>query len=173
MWTRAEKDALVKLCPSHTDAELCEMLGKTKGQVRGMKSTLGLNSKWRPFDEYEKKRIIDFYKEHPDEMDLDTFCITIGRPKTSVSRFARSLGLTNISRTMTDNTLSKLKESQKNLRDSDYYREKVVPNIKKSLCLWYSAHEHPRGMLGVHHTDDTKRRMSASQKIVWANKTPD
>ena len=32
-WTQSEKDTLVKLYPSYSDKELCDLLHKTPGQI--------------------------------------------------------------------------------------------------------------------------------------------
>lgn len=45
IWTSKEKQLLTDLYPSCSDKELCQFLHKTKGQIRGMKSRMGLNTK--------------------------------------------------------------------------------------------------------------------------------
>lgn len=44
-WTDEEKQKLIDLYPDHTDAELCEILGKRITQLRSMKERLGLRGK--------------------------------------------------------------------------------------------------------------------------------
>lgn len=171
MWTNEEKQRLFELYPEHTDKELCEILGKTIGQLRGMKSKLHLNQKCSPFTDDEKKRIIDFYTSHPDEMDLESFAKDLGRQKTSISRYARKAGLTSYSRSQTEEQRAKNAESHRQLYQSEYYREHVVPSIKENLRKWHATHEHPRGMLGKHHTPEVCRRISEFQKVHWEEKS--
>ena len=85
-WTEKDKDDLVKLYPYKTNKELCVLLEKSEGQVRGMKERLGLNSKINLFTDKEKQEIEEFYKTNCLEMDLETFAKKLGRPKTSISR---------------------------------------------------------------------------------------
>ena len=44
-WTDDEKQTLIEMYPTHTDNELCEILGKKITQLRGMKERLGLRGK--------------------------------------------------------------------------------------------------------------------------------
>lgn len=171
MWTNEEKQRLVGLYPDHNDKELCAILGKTQGQLRGMKSILGLNQKSKPFTDEEKRCIIDFYTLHPDEMDLESFAKELGRQKTSISRYARKVGLTNYNRRLTEEQKEKNNESHRLLYQSEYYKECIAPSIKESLRKWHATHEHPRGMSGKHHTPDACKRISEYQKAQWAAKS--
>ena len=47
-WTEEEKQLLVDNYPYMSNKELMLLLNKTDGQLRGMKSRLGLNSKCNP-----------------------------------------------------------------------------------------------------------------------------
>lgn len=88
-WTNEDKAMLIELYPNHTNKELCIILEKTEGQLRGMKERLGLNSKYnKPLTESEQKKIIEYYNNHQDYLDLDTFSKDLGRSKISISRYA-------------------------------------------------------------------------------------
>ena len=63
-WTEKDKMNLVKLYPYKTNKELCEILEKTDGQLRGMKSHFGLNQKIKPLTLKEKEEIEKFYKNN-------------------------------------------------------------------------------------------------------------
>jgi hypothetical protein len=55
-----DKEDLIELYPYKTNKELCLILEKSEGQLRGMKERLGLNTKFNPFSEYEKQLIREF-----------------------------------------------------------------------------------------------------------------
>lgn len=171
MWTNEEKQRLIALYPAHTDKELQEILGKTSGQIRGMKERLGLRRKFGAFTEEEIQAVKEYYEAHPDSIDLDELVSSIGRQKTSIARVARRLGLTKQSRSMTDEQKQKDRESQKLRCQSDYYKEYVVPKLSSAANEWHQTHAHPRGMLGKHHTDEARARMSKTHTELWANKT--
>ena len=71
--------------------------------------------------------IIDFYKNNPNEIDLDNFANLINRPKTSISRFAKQIGLTKNNRKLSDTSLLKRQESYNKYIESDYYKNIVYP----------------------------------------------
>lgn len=70
-WSQEEKDLLISLYAEHSDKEICDILNKTPGQIRGIKERLHLNAKMIPFTEAEKQRIVEWYTEHPDTISLD------------------------------------------------------------------------------------------------------
>lgn len=172
MWTDIEKQMLVQLYPYHTDAELCETLNKTRGQVRGMKERLGLHVKQNKFSDDEIESVKLFYESNPNEMDLEKFARAIGRPKTSISRIARSLGLTNYHRGNTESEINKTIEKIKNYHETEKYRTEIYP-LQVSTLAYYARNNHPRGMLGKHHSEDTKKKMSASQMSLWNSYSPE
>jgi len=55
-WTEKDKIDLKELYPYKTDKELCIILEKTSGQLRGMKERLKLNQKNIPFSDIEKEK---------------------------------------------------------------------------------------------------------------------
>lgn len=120
-WTESDKENLLQLYPYKTNKELCLILEKSDGQLRGMKSILGLNTKFNPFTDNEKELIEEFYKSNPNNMDLESFSKFIGRPKTSISRYARKIGLTKYGREKSVESLDKMKSSLKEYRETDIY----------------------------------------------------
>ena len=88
------------------------------------------------FTEDEDRAIIEFYKK-TDDFDLDVLTEQLARPyKSNVSRRAKELGLTDMTRPATEST------KQKNA-------EVMRGRIKKD--------GHPKGYLGRKHSDETKR----------------
>ena len=166
-WTDEEKCALVELYQSHTDKELCSILNKTSGQIRGMKERMHLHGKYKAVTEEEKAIIKDWYLSHPGVLDLDELSIIVGRPKTTISRCARELGLTINNRPLSEAAIEKSKESKARYMSSDDYQNTVKPAQAK-LLSYYAKNEHPRGMLGKHHNAEAKRRISAAMVTMWA-----
>ena len=168
-WTDEEKQLLIDNYPYMSNKELMVLLNKTDGQLRGMKSRLGLNSKCKPFTQEEKDIIISYYKEHDnDSIDLEELSLLINRQKTSICRFARKENLTNNSRPLTEKAVNKLKESLEVYRQSDKF-EKNRLQISNKLKEYHSTHEHPKGMLGKHHSEDVKKIMSKVHIELFAN----
>lgn len=168
MWTDYEKLQLVKLYPNHSDKELCNILRKTSGQLRGMKERLGLNAKQDLFTDKEKEIITNYYNEHPLEIDLSDLSKMLGRPKTSIARWAGSQGLTKSNRPVTESAKIKSMASASAYRQTEYYKNVVLPR-QTALLAFYAQNQHPRGMLGKHHTSGTTERMSDEHKRIWNN----
>ena len=167
-WTEKDKDDLVKLYPYKTNKELCVLLEKSEGQVRGMKERLGLNSKINLFTDKEKQEIEEFYKTNCLEMDLETFAQKLGRPKTSISRYAKSLNLTKSNRPLSKQVIEKREKSLSEYRETDEY----INNLKKqqiSLLTYYAQNKHPKGMLGKHHSKETCEKLSVSHIELFSN----
>lgn len=169
-WTDEDKNNLIELYPYKTNKELCIILEKSEGQVRGMKERLGLNSKFFPFSEYEKELIKDFYLNNQNSMDLESFAKKIGRQKTSISRYARKLNLTHRDRNLCQSSINKAQKSLKKYRETDEYKN----NIKKKqieTLTYYAQNQHPKGMSGKHHSNDACEKISKSQTELFANMT--
>ena len=167
-WTEEDKRILIKLYPTHSNKELCVILEKTDGQLRWMKEKLGLNSKFKPFTDEEKKQIEDFYKNNLDTIDLESFANKIGRQKTSISRYARKIGLTKYNRHLSQKSKEKLKSSLEEYRKTDEYINDVKRQQVK-LLNYYARNQHPRGMLGKHHSKETCEQLSKSHFDLFAN----
>lgn len=160
-WTDAEKKLLIQLYPEKSNPELCDILHKTDGQLRGMKSKLGLNSKSNPLTIQEKTKIELYYTENKDAIDLDSFAKNLGRPKTSISRYARKLGLTKNDRAQSQKAINKATEGLAKYRQTDEYKYNVKEQ-QIQLLRYYAQNNHPRGMLGKTHTKEVRKRLSTS-----------
>lgn len=120
---------MIKLYPYKTNKELCKILEKTEGQLRGMKSRLGLNRKFKPLTSKEKEEIENFYKGNPNEMNLEEFSKKLGRQKTSISRYARRLGLTKYNRSFSNQSIEKIKNILSIYHETDIYYPRTEINI--------------------------------------------
>jgi len=169
-WTEDDKNTLVKLYPYKTNKELCAILEKSDGQLRWMKSQLGLNSKFKPFTDEEKILIEQFYENNPNNMDLESFAKFIERQKTSISRYAKKIGLTKYGREKSEKSIEKFKLTLKDYHESIEYQNEVKPK-QVQLLNYYAKYNHPRGMLNKHHTKETCEKLSESHIILFENMT--
>lgn len=170
MWTDREKQDLIALYPVHTTAELCSLLNKTEGQIRGMKERLGLRSKYKPTSVSEIDTIRSYYLSHPDEIDLEPLSKELGRSKTYIARVARRLCLTRRDRKPSAEAIEKVRKSNEVFRQTDKYKNETYP-AQVELLRFYAQNDHPKGMLGKHHTDETRSAMSSTHKALWAKAT--
>lgn len=96
------------------------------------------------FTEDEKQKIRDWYDSHTDYLNLDELSRKMNRPKTSICRIAKELGLTRFG------------------RKPKWFMEK-----SGKLLGEHVRKNHPRGMLGKHHTQEYKEKMSKRVKLQW------
>ena len=187
-WSDEQKELLkTEYYSGKSVKELSVILGKTEGSIRGMKGLLGLRGQFKPFTDLEKQLIEEFYKQHVGEqIDLDFFAKQLGRQKTSISRYAKKLGLTDIARakgcygpsheTMetiypgidygafyNNVILPRMKSHYEDYHNSSYYNDVVLPKLSKATHDYFEKNGHPRGMLGKHHTDITKQKIQKFQ----------
>lgn len=172
MWSDAEKELLLELYPDHTTKELCEILHKSSGQVRGIKERLGLNYKLDVFSNEEIDEIEQYYRFNNGVIDLNYLSEKINRPKTSISRAAGRMGLTRRDRPLSESVKRSLHTTNERLRGTERYKDKIYPE-QVALLSYYAKNEHPKGMLGKHHTDETRAQMSKSHKALWAEMSED
>ena len=79
---------------------------------------------------------------------LDDFCLSINRTKQLVCRKAKQLKLTSHSRGLSQKECTRISEMRK---------DKIKIN------------GHPKGMLGKHHTEETKSKTSERSLKMWAD----
>lgn len=104
------------------------------------------------FSEEEKEKIRALYREgfNIGDKKLEKLAKELNRQKTSICRFARKEGMTNLKR-----------KCSKELKKSFSIRSKE--NIKKK--------GHPKGMLGKKHKKETLNLISKHSKEVWNKMT--
>ena len=162
IWTKEEEQFLRDNVSELTVLELAKALNKTEATIRGKKSRLGIKSgKRNTITKDEEVYITDWYKTHPNALNLAQLSSIMNRTETEICRVARRLNLTNVKRvTITEDIINERKEikHQNHVRSINQFIELVRTN-------------HPRGMLGKAHTDKTKQILSTKHKIVWENKT--
>lgn len=149
IWTNEEDDFL-REHSYMTVKELARELGRTESAVRGRKNKIGVKRGNCPhFTEEEKNIIKEWYEKDDMGVDLEGLSSLINRPKTSISYIAKTMGLTKY---------GNFTEKERNVR-------------AKEMVIKVSKIEHPRGMLGKHHTEESKEKISIASITRAANMT--
>ena len=149
LWTKEDDDFLRKNSHYMTVKELAKCLNRTEPSIRNRKYVLGVRKgNCIPFSNEEKRIIKEWYTKDIG-VDLDELSKLLNRPKTSVSMIAGRMGLTRYGN-----------YSEKRRKECGEQIRKVITSI-----------EHPRGMLGKHHTQEAKEKMSAFHIARAANMT--
>jgi hypothetical protein len=111
------------------------------------------------------KRLTDWYATTTvaEDLHLDDLAKQLGRLKTSICRKAKELGLTDQKRP---------KRSSRKLPFPDkVYATDEDRNVAtgKRIKKYLAENEHPKGALGLKHTETSRAKMSAAVKKAWAN----
>lgn len=158
-WTKEEIEYLKQhYLRDETAEEVAAKLGTTVKAVRNKACRIGVSQN-SEFTQEEKDYIVANYKSY----NLTEISCVLARPKTSVCRVAKQLGLE-----MTGKKKEKVKPKRK-FETAEELRE-WKSEVKKE---WYKTHEHPRGMLGKHHSREYCEQTSKRLTDWWNNATPD
>lgn len=123
--------------------ELAELLGRSESSIRNKIYELDELEKKGPnrWTDAEIEWLINIYKESENicNLNLDMISKQIGKHKTNICRKAKELGLTYSHRIKTE-------------------EQNIATGIRTKLYL--ERNEHPKGMLGKHHSDEFKKNQS-------------
>jgi len=97
---------------------------------------------------------------HERPVKLTELAKTLGRNRHNVCRKARSLGLTNKAR-------RKVEERKPTRMFAS--PEEVRAHISARMKAHIAANGHPRGALGMKHTEETRAVLSERSKAMWRN----
>ena len=148
VWTKEEDDFLKEHC-FMTVKELAKELNRTEAAVRNRKNKIGVKrGNCKPFTDQEKEMIKKWYTKE-NGVNLQELSKLLNRSKTSISKIARDLGCTKYGN----------------------YTEQERKERSVSMSKMVLSIEHPRGMLGKHHTDEVKKRVSIASSTRAANMT--
>lgn len=148
-WLEKE-DRLLKENIQLKIVELAEIIGRSEASIRQRKYILGLKSNKFPLFTEEEKSIIKEWYTKEDGVDLEELSKFLHRPKTSISKIARDMGLTRYGN-YTIKERKKRKESivtQKNFNDIEHIRARFK---------------------GHRHSEESKQKMSERRKIFYSN----
>lgn len=121
-----------------------EALGIAGQTVHRRLSLIGAMKPMRVFSEEERTRVVAYYTSASQEdFSLDDLAKELGRTRNFICRKARDLGLTNPNRKANSKQLEAVRRPKWNDRP------------------------HPRGALGLKHSEEAREKMSAASKLAW------
>lgn len=154
-WTDKEDTLLRQLYELYEYVQLASMLDRSEPAVRNRCSLLKLE-KHKALTQADKKIIQIWYTMHrgapSDKFDLDNLAAQLGRSKNLICRYAKSIRLTSTNR-----------------RKSVEEKRRMSKRTKQQ----HRNNEHPRGMLGKHHTEGMKQRHSEIVKQAQSKISPE
>lgn len=164
-WTDAEDDYLRERWMEFSHLEMAGHLGKSRPAVRNRCYRLGLVNKDREWSEEEISALVAAYSgvRSGDAIALDVLAARLGRLKSNVCRKARSMGLTDKSRNK--KAIRKVRVPKFSSKEDRAAHMSAI--TKKRLA----DVGHPRGALGMKHTDQTKALISEKSKAMNAART--
>jgi len=146
---------------SHT--EMGNILGRTINSVRNKCHKQGLVQKENEWTDAQLDYLKESYSgvQYSEDLPLDKVSQFIGKLKSNVCRKARQLGLTNINREH---------KKKKKLRIPIFSsKEELSKHVSQRMKKWYEENDHPRGTLGMKHTEETKIKISIANKTYFEN----
>lgn len=165
-----EEDAEIRrLRNTKSPAEIAAAIGRTAASVRNRIWYLGmgpaLGAPWNdkvPWSSEDLDLLRSAYcgASSGEAIRLDRLARRLGRDKANVCRKARELGLTN-------NRRPKL--SQPELPVRPFSPEELAARMSKRQKRWIAEHGHPRGALGMKHSEETRRKLGESSRRMWAD----
>jgi hypothetical protein len=167
-WTANEIDKLRALiADGRTHREIAIDLGRTENGVRGKAHLLNAvrNRFWSAEDE---QALRDLYAKAGKDgvLNLESFSQSIGRDAANVCRKAKQMGLPIFQgRKLVDQR----KDRRKFKGDAMALKQHISEQAKKRI----QENGHPRGALGMKHTQATKEVMSIKSKQAAARVTPE
>lgn len=169
-WTNEEieklKEMYLKKMPV---SEVAVALGRTYKATMNKAYALKITRETK-YTEEEIQYVRDNYKSY----NLREVADYLGREKTNICRLAKELGL--------DRTKRK-SENPKTYRDENgvpHYvgwvrktTEEIAETRSAIMKRWHGENEHPKGMLGKHHSNEYRKELARRIKENWANMTPE
>ena len=113
----------------------------------------------RLWSDDEIATLIATYRDVSAPVDLAGLATRLGRDKANVCRKARALGLTNQKRPRAEKTAPP--------------RRKYATDVESRAAIGtatakrFAEKGHPRGALGMRHSDETKEKLRASSAAMW------
>lgn len=167
-----EPDATVNLQELYADLDsvhrVAKILGVSGETVRRRLMKQGIQLKRRNWTDADVATLKEYYANNrtSESFSLNVIGEMLNRPPIAVSLKANELGISNRRderRPVTRLTKEKMSQSRReyfaSLNPEERY-EMISNRIKKAI----QEHGHARGMLGKHHTQETKQRISECNK---------
>lgn len=161
IWEQELIDRLADLYKDNkTYKEIALELDLRLAQVRQKISTLGMAKNQYKWSEDEERMLIDAYMncDYSYELMLNDLSKKLKRLKSNVCRKARAFGLTDIARKQLPVEMQKIRKPK--------YATKEERNAatSRNSKAWIAKNGHPRGALGMKHTEENKQKQSIRSK---------
>jgi hypothetical protein len=172
-WTADEDNRLRELFLTHTHEEIGTLLGKTRASVRNRAWRLCLRKKEADVSDEERRIIHEHYTACSNgAVNLASLAERLNRSEATIAKIAQAMGLTNQRRQLAPRlgglTPSELRRLPRYASDE----ERRVAMSEQRKLMW-STREHPRGALGMKHTEETKARLAETSRQWQAKVTPE
>jgi len=162
-WTEEQDNLVRSLYETKSRAEIARSLNRTVASIRARCMILGLNTKKRKWTDLEIAEIQKAYAA-PQPQFLIALSTRLGVDKHTISRKARALGLSNRKR-----DYGGRKPKPRKYATNEEFRKATGERMKKHIA----ENGHPRGSLGMKHTEATKARISQTTTAYNQRITPD
>lgn len=140
-----------EIITAYEELRSCWKVGKLFGvsgqAIHARLQALGRSNPINVFTEDEKERLVHDYNAYVADGRLADLASEMGRTKQFLCRQAGKLGLTN-----------KRRPTPQHEREANSQRAK----------RWHSENPHPRGALGLVHTQEARAKIGAKTKATWA-----
>lgn len=121
----------------------------------------------RNWTEEEIETLVAFYEQRQGKpMDLTSLAEALDRRKSSICRKARAMDLTDNSRQK--GVPGKFVRPHQFATDEEHSAWQSDAAKK-----WHANNPHPRGALGMKHTEETLQKVSEASKRTWQQTTPE
>lgn len=160
-WTESDIFALkTGIASGKSHKQIADEIGKSKNAVRSKCSLIG-ETKDRFWKQEEIDKLKNLYEKagFDEILLLDNFAKEIGKHKSNISRKARELGLSTSKK-------RKKVEQRKDRRKFKGNKTELKNHISNRMKQWIKENGHPRGTLGMKHTEETKQKISQKSKQI-------
>lgn len=167
-WTQDDIEAIRSgMANGLSHAEIGASIGRTTGAVRSKAHLEGIVRE-RAWSEEHEQALRDLYSKAGSSgvLGLEEFSRRIGRGPSNVSRKAKQLGL-SIS------TNRKKVEQRKDRRKFKGDKAAQIAHAAERMRSWIKENGHPRGALGMRHTQQAIDAISKKSAEIAAAMTPE
>lgn len=172
-WTAEEDELLRQLCPALPQAEIVAKVGRSINAVRSRCSILGAAKRTFWTDE-EKQVVRDWYEaRRGGRLDLDELALLLGRSRCRISLIAREMGLTDPRRPLVERDEDGLRPCDRKRRAKFVDPEERRAHLSRIRKAYLATHDHPRGALGMKHSDQAKQVLANKSRERWQALSPD
>lgn len=163
-WSVEDDAAIASLYRDKSHADIAVLIGRTRNAVRDRCHNLGLRTKETGWTEAEYD-VLRARCGKGVKLDMGKLAAELGRTKEAICIKISRIGLGDKSRPLVER-----RKIKKAMFSSKEERSAYVGSLRKA---WIAKNGHPRGALGMKHTEETKRIVGEKSRANWAAMTED